>query len=230
MGEPLERHFASLDRITKLERDLAEAERQRNEARNDAAALGEEASRAWAVLVGRGQDWQAGRVLGSCVTEAERVVRERDDYTERYKVAMANGLRAIAERDEARRAALRWEGNADAAERETATHRRAAERCVIELAEAQRALSERVAEREALCERVSALEETLAKVRPDVCREDSIDALDAALTDTAAAAEAYARSVEAKALEEAADRIDAGKCRECAAVVRAMADEIRGGR
>ncbi len=164
MGEPLERHFASLDRITKLERDLAEAERQRDEARNDAAALGEEASRAWAVLVGRGQDWQAGRVLGSCVTEAERVVRERDDYTERYKVAMANGLRAIAERDEARRAALRWEGNADAAERETATHRRAAEVCIAELDEAQQSLRERAAEREALAERVSVLEEQDARL------------------------------------------------------------------
>lgn len=54
--------------------------------------------------------------------------------------------------------------------------------------------------------------------------------LDVAFADTAAAAEAYTRRVRAEALEAAADRIDAGKCRECAAVVRAMADEIRGAR
>lgn len=59
----------ALAKVEHLERELADA-------REEARAACTESSRTWAVLTGR--DWQATRAIDSTITEAKRVVDDRD--------------------------------------------------------------------------------------------------------------------------------------------------------
>ena len=78
MPEPLERHFANLDRLVALERDLAEARRERDEARAEVERLraaiheAQEQGARWAI-----ERFNAG--LGRMTVEtdwSERICRE----------------------------------------------------------------------------------------------------------------------------------------------------------
>lgn len=161
-----------VDAVREIEQERDDARRERDEALAHEERLAEQAGGRLLDAVNRAErlererDEERARANEWCAQkhDAERqrdeALRASDDYAQRYAVAMLNGSRAFTERDEARR--------------ELAEARR-------ELAEAQQSLRERVAEREALCERVSVLEETMAKVRWSVVHEAHIDAIDEAL-------------------------------------------------
>lgn len=188
MGEPLERHFANMDRLVALERDLAEARRELADldlvlpaacgSRVDAVAtMADEIAR-----LTRDRDYERGRY-----EEVRRQVAAAralsTDAQAALRSASAEALRCVGverERDEARAEVERLRAERDEID---------GDKCKLSLVlrDTQRA-------RAALRERVAELEAALAKVRPDVCREESIDALDEALRG-APSPEAMAREI-----------------------------------
>ena len=95
MPEPLERHFANLDRLVALERDLAEARRERDEAR---AQIGDVRASISAHKIRVATDER-----DAAIDRAETAEHERDKARAERAAAEAAENRVKAERDEARR-------------------------------------------------------------------------------------------------------------------------------